>query len=75
MKQEIEVLRRKVEEQKLPAERDALHAEVARGADGVRSGESTARDSASSPAVPTSRLAAQPGTRRTFLCLFRTGLN
>ena len=63
MKQEIEVLRRKAEEQKLRAERDALHAEVVRGAEGGKSGEATARDSTSSPAVPTSGLAAQPGTQ------------
>ena len=61
MKPKIEVLRRKVEEQKLRAKRDALHAEVARGAERGRSGQATARDSTSSPAVPTSGLAAQPG--------------
>ena len=41
MKREIEVLRRTVEEQKLRAERDVLHAEVARGAEGGRSGEAS----------------------------------
>ena len=39
IKHKIEVLRRKMEEQKLRAERDALHAEVARGAGGGRSVE------------------------------------
>ena len=67
MKDEIEALRRKVEEQKLRADRDALHAEVARGAGGRRSGGTTARDSTSSPAVPTSGLAAQPGTSQISL--------
>ena len=67
MKQEIEVLRRKVKEQKLRAERDALHAEVARAAEGGRSEGATARDSTSSPAVPTSGLAAQPGTSQISL--------
>ena len=67
MKHEIEVLRRKVKEQKLRAERDAMHAEVARGAKGGRSGETTARDSTSSPAVPISALAAQPGTSQISL--------
>ena len=69
MKHKIEVLRRKVEEQKLRTERDALHAEVARGAGGGRSGETTARDSTSSPAVSTPGLAAQPGTLQ--ICLSR----
>ena len=41
MKQEIEVLRRKVEEQKLRAERDVLHPEVAKGAEGGKSGEAS----------------------------------
>ena len=67
MKHEIEVLRRKMEEQELRAERGALHAEVARGAGGRRSGETTARDSTSSPAVPTSGLAAQLGTSQISL--------
>ena len=44
----------------LHAGRDALHAEVARGAGEGRSGEATARDSTSSPAVPTSGLTTQP---------------
>ena len=73
MEHEIEVLRRKVEEQKLRAERDAMHAEVARGGEGGRSGETSARDSTSSPAVPTS---GQPNqAHRKFLCLVRIGLN
>ena len=63
MKHEIEVLQRKMEEQKLRAERDALHAEVARGAGGGRSGETTARDSTLSPAG----LAAQSGTSQISL--------
>ena len=67
MHHEIEILRRKVEEQKLRAERGALYAEVTRGAEGRRSGETTARDSTSSPAVPTSGLAAQPGTSQISL--------
>jgi len=41
---------------------EALQAEVARGAGGGRSGEATARDPTSSPAVPTSGLATQTGT-------------
>ena len=57
LKAEIEVLRRRVEEQKLRAEMEALQAEVAREAGGERSGEATARDPTSSPAVPTSGLA------------------
>ena len=48
MKQEIEFLRRKVKEQNLRAESDTLHAEVARGAEGGKSGEATSRDSTSS---------------------------
>ena len=67
MKHEIEVLRRKMEEQKLRAEREALDAEVARGAGGRRRGATTARDSTSSPAVPTSGLAAQSGTSQISL--------
>ena len=67
MKHDIEVLRRKMEEQNLRAERDALHAEVARGAGEWRSRETTARDSTSSPAVPTSGLAAQSGTSQISL--------
>ena len=59
-----------MEEQKLRAERDALHAEVARGAGGGRSGETTARDSTSSPAVATSGLAAQSGTSQNFSVSF-----
>ena len=51
-----------MEEQKLRAEMEALQAEVARGAGGGRSGEATARDPSSSPAVPTSGLATQTGT-------------
>ena len=62
MKQEIEVVRRKVEEQKLRDERDALHAGVARGTEGERSGGAAALDSTSSPALPTSGLAARSGT-------------
>ena len=62
MKQEIEVLRRRVEEQERRAESDTLHAEVTRGAEGGRSGGAAAWDSTSSLAVPTSGLAAQPGT-------------
>ena len=67
MKHEIEVLRRKMEEQKLRAERDVLHAEVARGAGEGRSRKTTAQDSTSSPAVPTSGLAAQSGTSQISL--------
>ena len=37
MREEIEVLKRALEEQKLRAQRDALAAEVKRGAGGVRS--------------------------------------
>ena len=51
-----------MEEQKLRAEMEALQAEVARGAGGGRSGEATARDPTSSPAVPTSGLATRTGT-------------
>ena len=61
MKAKIEVLRRRVEEQKLRAEMEALQAEVARGAGGGRSGETAARDSTSSTPMPTSGLVAQSG--------------
>ena len=44
-----------------------LQAEVARGAGGGRSGEATARDPTSSPAVPTSGLATQTGTSQLTL--------
>ena len=67
MKQGIEVLRMKVEEQKLRAESNALHAEVARGIGGERSGEAPARDSTSPPAVPTFGLTTQPGTSQLSL--------
>ena len=62
MREEIEVLKRTLEEQKLRAQRDALAAEVKRGAGGGRRREATARDPTSSPAVPTSGLATQTGT-------------
>ena len=63
MKHDIEVLRRNIEEQKLRVERVALYAEVARGG----SGGTTPRDSRSSPAVPTSELAAQSATSQISL--------
>ena len=53
MREEIEVLRRTVE-QNLRAERESRHAKVAKRAGGGRSGESAARDSASPTPVPTS---------------------
>ena len=56
-----------MEEQKLRAEMEALQAEVARGAGGGKSGEATARDPTSSPAVPTSGLATQTGTSQLTL--------
>ena len=62
LRDEIEVLQRRVEEQKLRAEMEELQAEVARGAGGGRRREATARDPTSSPAVPTSGLATQTGT-------------
>ena len=62
LRDEIDVLQRRVEEQKLRAQRDALAAEVKRGAGGGRRREATARDPTSSPAVPTSGLATQTGT-------------
>ena len=49
MREEIEVLKRTLEEQKLRAQRDALAAEVKRGAGGGRR-EATARDPTSSHA-------------------------
>ena len=61
-----------MEEQKLHAEMEALQAEVARGGGGGRSGETPARDSTSSRAVPTSGLATQTGTSQ--LSLFRPNL-
>ena len=54
MREEIEVLKRALEEQKLRAEMEELQAEVARGAGGGRRREATARDPTSSPAAPTS---------------------
>ena len=62
MREEIEVLKRTLEEQKLRAQRAALAAEVKRGAGGGRRREATARDPTSSPAVPISGLATQTGT-------------
>ena len=62
LRDEIDVLQRRVEEQKLRAQRDALATEVKRGAGGGRRREATARDPTSSPAVPTSGRATQTGT-------------
>ena len=62
VREEIEVLKRALDKQKLRAQRDALAAEVKRGAGGGRSGEATTRDPTSSPAAPTSGLATQTGT-------------
>ena len=62
LRDEIDVLQRRVEEQKLRAEMEELQAEVARGAGGGRRREATARDPTSSPAAPTSGLATQTGT-------------
>ena len=56
MRNEIEVLKRALEEQKLRAQRDALAAEVKRGAGGGRSGEATTRD-------PTCLLYTSPSPR------------
>ena len=54
MRDEIEVLKRALEEQKLPAKRDALAAEVERGAGRGRRREAAARNSTSSTAMPLS---------------------
>ena len=59
---DIEVLRRTVEEQKLCAQKKALHVEIARGGGGGKSGETAMRGSTSSTPVPTSGLAAHSGT-------------
>ena len=67
MGEEIEVLKRALDKQKLRAQRDALAAEVKRGAGGGRSGDATARDPTSSPAAPTSGLATQTGTSQITL--------
>ena len=67
VREEIEVLKRALDKQKLRAQRDALAAEVKRGAGGGRSGEATARDPTSSPAAPTSGLATQTGTSQITL--------
>ena len=60
MREEIEVLKRALEEQKLRAQRDALATEVERGAGGGRR-EAAARNSTSSSTMPTSGLGAQSG--------------
>ena len=71
MKCEIEVLQSKVEEQKLRAKRDALQAEVARGGEGERSGETTARR-----LLLCQHLGWQPNqAHRKFLHLVRIRLN
>ena len=61
MRDEIEVLKRALEEQKLRAQRGALAAEVERGAGRGRRRETAARDSTSSTPMPTSGLGAQSG--------------
>ena len=61
MRDEIEVLKRTLGEQKLRAQRDALAAEVERGAGGGRRRETAARDSTSSTPMPASGLGAQSG--------------
>ena len=75
MKLEIEVLRRKKEEQKLRAERDALHVEVARGARGGGGAENQQRGILNRLLL-CQHLGWQPNqARRKYLCLVRTGLN
>ena len=66
MREEIEVLKRTLEEQKLRAQRDALAAEVEKGAGGGRR-EAAARNSTSSTAMPTSGLGTQTGTSQITL--------
>ena len=61
LRDEIEALRRRVEEQKLRAEMEALQDEVERGAGGGRRREAAARNSTSSSTMPTSGLGAQSG--------------
>ena len=61
LRDEIDVLQRRVEEQKLRAQRDALATEVEKGAGGGRRRDAAARNSTSSSTMPTSGLGAQSG--------------